>query len=165
MALRFKGHHPVIVAVDGQPCDQHPRPGGRQILGPAMRIDVMLDMTGEPARRYRVVDDFYDGLAYWLTQLAYDEAPSVRAHSRDTPPALPRNPVPEPELWHPMHFHGHSFRVLRHNKSGAAPPSKKVTHAVGCRHRIDDFARSCSPIKPAHGCFLTFGSWGPRDRV
>src|SRR6266568_2274100 len=72
MALRFEDHRPLIVAIDGQPCDPHEPDGGRLLLGPAMRVDVVLDMLGEPGGRYRVVDDFYDGLAYWLTKLAYD---------------------------------------------------------------------------------------------
>jgi FtsP/CotA-like multicopper oxidase with cupredoxin domain len=187
MALRFEGHRPVIVAIDGQPCDPHEAEGGRLLLGPAMRIDVTLDMQGEPGQRYRVVDDFYEGLAYWLTELVYDNSPPVRAHRLDVPLTLPRNPVPEPNLvtaerrelklqggmmgggamagmggmqgmnhdaswaingmsmtgdghagmsplltlhrgrsylltlrndtawWHPMHLHGHSFRVLSRN--------------------------------------------------
>src|SRR5260370_14447829 len=63
-----------------------------------MGIDVLLDMQGEPGRRYRVVDDFYKGLAYWLTELVYDKGPPVRAHRLDAPLTLPRNPVPEPDL-------------------------------------------------------------------
>ena len=188
MALRFEGHRPVVVAIDGQPCDPHEPDGGRVLLGPAMRVDVVLDMQGEPGRRYRVVDDFYDGLPYWLTQLAYDKQSPVRAHSLEGSLALPRNPLPEPDLanadrhvltlqggmmggagtsgmgtqgmshgatwaingtsmtgdghagmaplltlqlgrtyiltvrndtafWHPVHFHGHSFRVLSRNGS------------------------------------------------
>jgi FtsP/CotA-like multicopper oxidase with cupredoxin domain len=187
MALRFEGHHPVVVAIDGQPCDPHDPEGGRLLLGPAMRIDVILDMQGEPGRRYRVVDDFYDDLAYWLTELVYDAGPPVRAHPLDASLTLPPNPLPEPDLatadrhelklqggmmgggamagmggmagmdhdaswaingmsmsgdghagmhplltlqrgrscvltmrndtawWHPMHLHGHSFRVLTRN--------------------------------------------------
>ena len=53
MALRFEGHRPVIVALDGQPCDPHEPADGRVLLGPAMRADVMLDMQGEPGRSYR----------------------------------------------------------------------------------------------------------------
>ena len=98
MALRFEGHRPVVVAIDGQPCDPHEVEGGRVLLGPAMRVDVMLDMQGEPGRRYRVVDDFYDGLAYRLTQLVYEKRSPVRAHPLDAPITLPRNPVPEPDL-------------------------------------------------------------------
>jgi FtsP/CotA-like multicopper oxidase with cupredoxin domain len=202
MALRFEGHRPVVVAIDGQPCDPHEVEGGRLLLGPAMRVDVMLDMQGEPGRRYRVVDDFYDGLAYWLTELVYDKRPPVRAHPLDASLTLPRNPTPEPELaiaerhelklqggmmgggamagmggmgmrgmdqdaswainglsmtgdghagmaplltlqrgrsyvltlrndtawWHPMHLHGHSFRVLTRN--GAAVPHRQWADTV-----------------------------------
>ena len=98
MALRFEGHRPVVVAIDGQPCDPHEPANGRLLLGPAMRVDVVLDMQGEPGRHYRVVDDFYDNLAYWLTELAYDDARPIRAHPLDAPLALPRNPLPDPDL-------------------------------------------------------------------
>ena len=190
MALRIEGHRPIVVAIDGQPCDPHEPEGGRLLLGPAMRIDVVVDMQGKPGQRYRVVDDFYNGLAYWLTHLAYDKAPPVRVRPIDAPLELVRNPLPEPDLgtaeryelvlqggmmgggmmggmggmgmsdmgravwtingtsmtgdghagmpplrtlklgqsylltmrnetawWHPMHFHGHSFRVLSRNRS------------------------------------------------
>ncbi|CAM5529243.1 multicopper oxidase family protein [Mycolicibacterium aubagnense] len=98
MALRFEGHRPVIVAVDGQPCDPHEPKGGRILLGPAMRIDIAFDLQGEPGRRYRVIDDFYDGLSYWVTQLAYDEKAPIRAHPPDAPLSPLRNPLPEPDL-------------------------------------------------------------------
>ena len=194
VALRFEGHHPVIVAVDGQPCDPHQPEGDRILLGAAMRIDVMIDMQGEPGRRYAVIDDFYDGLSYTLTNLAYRQDAPLRPHPLDPPLSLPRNPLPEPDLaaaehhdivlqggmigggtmsglgglhgnatpgmdgqaawaindmsmtgdgqagmpplltfqrgrsvvltirnqtawWHPMHFHGHSLRVLSRNGS------------------------------------------------
>ena len=200
MALRFEGHRPLIIAIDGQPCDPHEPEGGRLLLGPAMRIDVLLDMQGKPGRRYRVIDDFYDGLSYWLTQLAYDEGPPVRTHPLDAPLSLPRNPVPEPDLataerhvlrlqggmmgggammgmggmqgmdhdaswainghsmtgdghagmaphltlqrgrsyvltmrnetawWHPMHLHGHSFRVV--NRNGSSVPYRQWADTV-----------------------------------
>lgn len=205
MALRFEGHRPVIIAVDGQPCDPHEPEGGRILLGPAMRIDLVLEMQGEPGGSYDVVDDFYDGLSYRLTQLAYDERLPMRAHYPDAPMELPRNPLPEPDLvsaerhtltlqggmmsmgvmsgtggmmgggmmgmahgvvwsingqsmtgdghagmepaltfqrvrsvvlklrndtawWHPMHFHGHSMRVLSRN--GATVPHRQWQDTV-----------------------------------
>lgn len=201
MALRFEGHKPVIVAIDGQRCEPHAPEHGRILLGPAMRVDLVIDMQGEPGRRYRVVDDFYEGMAYWLTQLAYDEKALLRAHPSEGSLRLPRNPVPEPDLaaaehrtltlqggmmggngmmgmgmmgmgmsrgaawsingmsmtgdgnsdmppllmlergrsylltirndtawWHPMHLHGHSFRVLRRN--GAAVPHHQWADTV-----------------------------------
>ena len=98
MTLRFEGHRPVIVALDGQPCDPHEPADGRILLGPAMRADVMLDMRGLPGSRHRVIDDFYDRLSYTLVHLAYDTAPPVRAHPLDAPVGLPANPVPRPDL-------------------------------------------------------------------
>ena len=210
MALRFEGHKPVVVAIDGQPCEPHEPEGGRILLGPAMRIDLVIDMQGEPGRRYRVVDDFYDGMAYWLTQLVYDAKPPLRAHSSDAPLALPRNPLPEPNVdaaehhtlmlqggmmggngmmgmgmmgmgmsrgaawaingmsmtrdgqadmpplltltrgrsylmtirndtawWHPMHLHGHSFRVLRRNGTAVAHNQWADTVLVSPRESVD----------------------------
>ncbi len=98
MALRFEGHRPVVVAIDGQPCDPHEPEDGRLVLGPAMRIDAVIDMQGDPGSRHAVIDDFYDGLAYTLTTLAYDSAPPLRAHPFDAPVGLTRNPLPEPDL-------------------------------------------------------------------
>ena len=98
MALRFEGHRPVIVALDGQPCDPHTPPDGRLLLGPAMRADVMLDMQGEPGRSYPVVDDFYGRLSYTLVRIAYAAAPPLRPHPLEAPLRLPSNPVPRPDL-------------------------------------------------------------------
>ncbi|TGV42602.1 multicopper oxidase family protein, partial [Mesorhizobium sp. M2D.F.Ca.ET.160.01.1.1] len=85
MALRFEGHRPIVLAIDGQPCDAHEPEDGRLVLAPAMRIDIALDMHGDPGSRHDVIDDFYDGLAYRLTTLAYDKAPPLRAHPLDAP--------------------------------------------------------------------------------
>ncbi len=183
LALDFGAHRPLVVALDGQPCGPHSPARGRLLLGPAMRADVILDMTGEPGSRHQVIDDFYgDQLAYALAEFAYEATP-LRAHPLDAPVEVPANPLPEPDLasaeqheialqggmmsgpgvmamggvswsmngvsetgdgaadmpplltlrrgstcmlelknetawWHPMHLHGHSFRVL--SKSAAA---------------------------------------------
>jgi len=98
IALRFEGHRPVVVAVDGQPCDPHEPANDRLVLGPAMRVDIVLDMQGELGRRYAVVDDFYDGLGYTLTHFAYDTMASGGRRPADMPLRLPRNPLPEPDL-------------------------------------------------------------------
>jgi FtsP/CotA-like multicopper oxidase with cupredoxin domain len=97
VGLRFEGHKLVVVAYDGQPCDPHTPEGGRVVLGPAMRADLILDMTGKPGQTYRVIDDFYQDLAYKLVDLAYDGKPAREPRS-DAPPKLPANPLPEPEI-------------------------------------------------------------------
>src|ERR1700722_6698732 len=98
MALRFEGHRPMVMAIDGQPCEPHEPDGGRILLGPAMRGDGALALMGEPGRRYAVTDDFYQDLAYTLTHLAYGAEPPLRVHPLDAPLSLPRNPVLEPDL-------------------------------------------------------------------
>ena len=185
VGLRFEGHQPVVVAYDGQPCDPHPLDGGRLVLGPAMRADLVIDMSGAPGHRYAVIDDFYQDLAYKLLDFVYDPGEPIREHP-DASVKLPANPLPEPDLaaaerhqialqggmmggmsmmggggmmgrggatwamngmsmtgdgqpdmsplltlkrgqtcvlalrnetawWHPMHLHGHSFRVVSRN--------------------------------------------------
>jgi FtsP/CotA-like multicopper oxidase with cupredoxin domain len=97
VALRFEGHRAIVIAVDGQPCEPHEPEGGRLVIGPAMRIDVVLDMVGEPGRSYAVIDDFYEGLSSTLTNLVYEKAP-LRAHALDAALVLPANPLPGPDL-------------------------------------------------------------------
>jgi FtsP/CotA-like multicopper oxidase with cupredoxin domain len=181
VALRFESHKPVVVAYDGQPCDPHAPEDGRVVLGPAMRADLIIDMEGKPGQTYRVIDEFYQDLAYKFVDLAYDSQSPMREHPEQVP-KLPANPLPEPDLsaaerheialqggmmggmgtgmtgmsdatwamngismtgdsqpdmpplftlkrgktcvlalrnetawWHPMHLHGHSFRVISRN--------------------------------------------------
>jgi FtsP/CotA-like multicopper oxidase with cupredoxin domain len=183
VGLRFEGHKPVVIAYDGQPCDPHPPEGGQVVLGPAMRADLVIDMSGKPGQSYSVTDYFYGDLAYKLIDFAYDPVKPIRDHPPDASPKLPANPLPEPDLaaaerheialqggmmggmggmgmsgmggatwamngmsmaddgqadmpplftikrgqscvlalrnqtawWHPMHLHGHSFRVIGRN--------------------------------------------------
>jgi FtsP/CotA-like multicopper oxidase with cupredoxin domain len=223
IGLRFEGHKPIIVAHDGQPSDPYPPDGGRVVLGPAMRADLILDMNGTPGQTYRVIDDFYPDLAYKLADLAYDPGKPARDPRSDAPPKLPTNPLPEPDLaaaerhqialqggmmggmgmmgrsgmmggmgtmgddatwamngmsmtgdgqpdmpplftlkrgkscvlavrnetawWHPMHLHGHSFRVISRNRKPnprrewrdtvLVPPRETVELAFAADHPGD----------------------------
>jgi len=95
--LDFQGHTPTVIALDGQPITPHAPAGGLVVLGPAMRADIMLDMTGKPGSRVSVIDRFYRNLEYRLVDLAYDETP-LRDTTPDWPISLPANPLPEPDL-------------------------------------------------------------------
>jgi FtsP/CotA-like multicopper oxidase with cupredoxin domain len=95
--LRFQGHRPMVVAIDGHPVEPHEPEGGRVVLAPAMRTDLVLDMTGNPGDRATIVDDFYRDLAYRLVDLSY-RPERLREHPLDTPVSLLANPVPEPDL-------------------------------------------------------------------
>ncbi len=57
--LEFASHKPRIIALDGQPVTPHEPADGRIVLGPAMRADIVLDMTGAPGQRFTVADRFY----------------------------------------------------------------------------------------------------------
>lgn len=94
--LDFESHAATVIALDGQPVAPHQPGGGLVVLGPAMRADLILDMTGEPGSRVSVVDRFYQGLEYRLVDLAYDQA-SLRENAPDWPVSLPANPLPEPD--------------------------------------------------------------------
>ncbi len=97
-ALEFQEHRPTVIALDGQPVPPHEPAGGRVILGPAMRADLIFDMTGRPRERFSVIDPFYRRLEYRLLDLVYDDAPPLREHPLGAPMRLAANTVPEPDL-------------------------------------------------------------------
>jgi FtsP/CotA-like multicopper oxidase with cupredoxin domain len=207
--LRFAGHAPTIIAYDGQPVTPHAPPEGAVVLGPAMRMDLILDMTGRPGERFQIVDDYYRGLAYRLVDIVYDGSP-LRERPPDAAIALPANTVPEPDVgsaerhevtfnggmmmmmqgrgmgsmadmmqmmrsgkvwfmngvammghamepmltlpkgrtaviamsnettwWHPMHLHGHAFRVVSRNGVPTRYREWQDTVLVGPRERVE----------------------------
>jgi FtsP/CotA-like multicopper oxidase with cupredoxin domain len=209
--LRLEGHQPMIIAYDGQPVTPHAPPEGAVVLGPAMRIDLILDMTGRSGERFEVRDDYYRGLAYKLVDIVYDGSP-LRERPPDRPIALPANTMPEPDVgsaerhevafnggmmgqmmmqrrgmgsmadmmqmmrsgkvwfmngvammghvmepmltlprgrtaviamsnettwWHPMHLHGHAFRVVSRNGVPTRYREWQDTVLVGPRERVE----------------------------
>jgi len=97
-ALEFAGHEPRIVAIDGQPVEPHVPDGGRVILAPAMRVDLVIDMVGKPGEKHAVHDRYYARQQYTLLDLAYSNEPPLRESPLDAPIRLPANPVPEPDV-------------------------------------------------------------------
>src|SRR5216684_1412356 len=96
--LEFAGHRPLIIALDGQPIEPHTPPDGRVVLGPAMRVDLLIDMTGAPRSTATITDSFYRNRAYRLVDIAYSNETPVRDHALDAPRALPANTMPEPDV-------------------------------------------------------------------
>jgi FtsP/CotA-like multicopper oxidase with cupredoxin domain len=95
--LDFADHQPKIVALDGQPVESHDPPNGRIVIGPAMRVDIVLDMTSKPGKRFRVVDNFYKGLEYRLLDIVYGTEP-LRDRPLETDMAIAANTMPEPQI-------------------------------------------------------------------
>ena len=97
-ALEFQGHRSLVIALDGQPVEPHEPDGGRLVLGPGMRADVVIDMTNSPGQRFPVIDSFYRDLAYKLLDLAYSDEAPIRSRPLDTPVQLTKNTMPKPDL-------------------------------------------------------------------
>jgi FtsP/CotA-like multicopper oxidase with cupredoxin domain len=96
--VEFAGHRPLVIAIDGQPVEPHAPQGGRVILGPAMRADLLLDMGGKPGDRFRVTDTFYESLEYRLIDLVYSNEAPLREAFAEAPVRLPANNLPEPDV-------------------------------------------------------------------
>ena len=93
--LSFEGHEPRVIALDGNPVA--PYWGGRIVLGPGMRADVMLDCTAAPGSGHRVIDDFYRARAYELLKIQY--RPDAPLRSAFAPAArLAPNPIAHPDM-------------------------------------------------------------------
>jgi FtsP/CotA-like multicopper oxidase with cupredoxin domain len=96
-ALDFGDLAPQVIALDGQPVTTHAAPGGRVVLGPAMRADLMLDVTAAPGATISVIDRFFAQDAYTLVDLTVAETP-LRDTALDWSMELPSNPLPEPDI-------------------------------------------------------------------
>lgn len=96
-ALDFGDHRPRVIALDGQPVTPHEPQDGLVTLGPAMRVDVILDCTGAPDTRTQLVDRAYRGNEFRVLDISYASS-VLREETPDWSTALPSNPIPEPDL-------------------------------------------------------------------
>lgn len=96
--LRFTGHRPVVVALDGQPVATHALEDRGIVLGPGMRADLVIDCTGKPGGRHVVEDAYYPGDRAVVTEIVYSDAPPLRTAAPGPVPRLPGNPLAEPVL-------------------------------------------------------------------
>ena len=97
-ALEFQDHRPTVIALDGQPVEPHEPDGGRVVLGPAMRADLVIDMSGRPGERFpssiRSIAASNTGCSTSSTRTA----PPLREQPLDAPMRLAANTMPEPDL-------------------------------------------------------------------
>jgi len=97
-ALRFEGHRPLVIALDGQPAVPHEPERGVVVLPPAGRADIVLDAEGDIGGSYAVRDVFYPQGEFRFLNLVYSEERPLRESPLDSPVALAANPIPEPRL-------------------------------------------------------------------
>jgi FtsP/CotA-like multicopper oxidase with cupredoxin domain len=129
--LKFTGHQPMVIAYDGHPVTPHAPAEGAVVLGPAMRMDLILDMTGKPGERFQVVDDFYRSLAYRLVDLAYD-GELLRQGPLESPIQLPANTMPEPDVTsaerHNVAFNGGMMGMMMMRERGIGISMMDMMH-------------------------------------
>lgn len=95
-ALGFSDLTPHVIAVDGQPVEPYTATDP-VIVGAAGRVDLIVDMTGEPGSRSTVVDSFYRD-PFDLTAFVYEDSRPIRPAPPDWPMALAPSALPEPDL-------------------------------------------------------------------
>jgi FtsP/CotA-like multicopper oxidase with cupredoxin domain len=95
--LDFARHNPIVIALDGQPVSPHTPGKGRIVLGPAMRVDLILDMPHNPGFRSTVTDVFYKDLEYRLIDFLYLDTP-LRKQPPNWSMELESNPLPELDI-------------------------------------------------------------------
>ena len=151
-ALQFSGHRPTVIALDGQPVTPHEPADGRVVLGPAMRVDLILDAVGKPGRRYAVRDTFYPRLQYDLLELVYDTTP-LRARPLDAPLQLPANPLAEPDLGsakaHEIRFQGGMMGTLAGATLNGQPMNMRQLMGRGKAWVVNGVVADGHALKPA----------------
>ena len=163
-ALRFEGHRPWVIALDGQPVEPHEPKDGVVVLGSAMRVDLVVDLTGGPGERFTVRDLFYKGLEFDLTELAYGAEPPLRAAASAPPPALPANTMPEPDLGraerHEVLFEGGMMGGLRsamlagHRADMQEMMKHRVVWAVNGVAAVGHALEPVATVARGHTCLL-----------
>ena len=95
--LDFRGHDPMVIAYDGHAVAPHRPENDLVIVGPSQRVDVLLDMNGEPGERHEVLDRYYRNQSLKLLDIVYGKDVLRRGSPRALP-ALPQPDLPEPVL-------------------------------------------------------------------
>ncbi|MDH4192093.1 MAG: multicopper oxidase family protein [Betaproteobacteria bacterium] len=96
--LRFEGHAPRVIALDGHPVEAHGPANNQVILGPGMRADLLLDCSGAPGAIHRVLDDFYSRRPYRLLDLRYGAERATSGRAGAPLAELAPNPLAQPDL-------------------------------------------------------------------
>jgi FtsP/CotA-like multicopper oxidase with cupredoxin domain len=91
MSLLFNEPRMSVIAIDGQPVEPFEPPGGRIILAPGQRSDVIIDMSADPGQR-SLIEVVIGEYAYEIASFEY-AATARREQLPDTPIRLEQNPL------------------------------------------------------------------------
>lgn len=95
--LQIADHTPTVIAYDGQAVEPHPLPQGGLMLGPGMRVDLVLDCLGKPGTAAAITDQGR-GALITLGQIVYRDQAPLRSGALGAPLRLTPNDLPEPDL-------------------------------------------------------------------
>ncbi|HXV10355.1 MAG TPA: multicopper oxidase family protein [Burkholderiales bacterium] len=115
--LRFEGHEPRVIALDGHAVEPHVPESGRIVLAPGMRADLVLDCLQAPGSRHAVTDHASPRGELHLMTIAYTDSQPLRSRAPSTSVSLRPNPLPEPDAAraqrHSIVFEGGAMGSLR----------------------------------------------------
>lgn len=94
-SLSFGDLKPSVIAIDGQAVAPYTTTDSI-VVGAAGRVDLIIDMTGDPGSTLTVVDSFYRQ-SFDLTKFVYEETP-LRGSTLSSTIALAASEIPEPDL-------------------------------------------------------------------
>ena len=97
--LGFAGHAPLIIAFDGQGIPPLKGRDDLLLLGPGMRIDLVVDCRGAPESRFAVTDAISRTT---LTTITYSAASGLQSTLWNAPLELARNELPRLNLKNPV---------------------------------------------------------------
>jgi FtsP/CotA-like multicopper oxidase with cupredoxin domain len=80
--LEFEKLSPLIIAYDGHAVEPHNPENKLVVLGPGMRVDILLDFVGEPGAKHRVVDRYYRGRDYRLLDFVFSNEQPAKLSSK-----------------------------------------------------------------------------------
>jgi len=116
-ALHFEGHSPRIIALDGHAVAPHAPINDRVVLGPAMRVDLILDCVAAPRSRHLVRDTAYPRRPFELLHINYSDEAAIRREPLPPVVALPPPGFTEPDLAramrHPLILEGGAMGRMR----------------------------------------------------
>ena len=156
--LKFEGHAPRVIALDGQAVTPHAPIEDTIVLAPGMRADVVIDCLQKPDSRHAVIDQNNPRRSVTLIELVYSTERPLREGPSPAPIALAPNPIPEPDLKraqrHEILFEGGAMGMLRDAVvEGERVPIQQLVREHGMAWTVNGIAVK----EHGHDVMLTFG--------
>ena len=91
LVLRFENMNARIIAIDGQPIEPTPLPNAPFTIAPGQRVDLAVDMTGDPGSAAAISE--LSGMRLVAVKFNYHPTRRTRSNPLKDPVILPKNPL------------------------------------------------------------------------